>query len=425
MRKLIKSLYNSVISFVEHSGRMYNPNSIEYWQVVIFRTIFLMMLSVGFAIYIPSFIYAVSCKDYGLAILYTFAIGTLSFIFFFKPISLKTRTMLISIVLFFLGTMLEISHGPGGTGNYFLMITVLITALFIDIRASLIASLVTLCIMMSIEILHFYHGISWEYLDISDFPYPHWAITNLNIFFICVVFSISISMLIWGVKKTFVTINKTKEATITGLAKLAEFRDTDTGMHLERIREYAALLARTLSKHEKYKEYITYQYIDDIMLSSTLHDIGKVGIPDNILLKPGKLDPHEFDVMKGHSEIGKNVIEEITNKLGDKSFLDMAQCIAHYHHEKWDGTGYPCGLKGEEIPFSARIIALVDVYDALTCKRVYKEAMPHEKAVTIISNEKGHHFDPLVTEVFMQLESYFNEIRNKYEVAEFGKNCNN
>lgn len=425
MGKLITSFYKTVVNFVENSGRMYNRNSIEYWQVVIFRTIFMMMLSVGVAIYIPSVIYALSCKDYGLAVLYTFTIGTLLFIFFFKPIPLKIRTILISIVLFFLGTMLEFSHGPGGTGNYFLMITVLITALFIGIRVSMIASFITLFIIMSIEVLHYHQVISWKYLDISDYPYTHWAITNLNIFFICVIFSISISMLIWGVKKTFVTINKTKEATITGLAKLAEFRDTDTGLHLERIREYAALIARTLSKHEKYKGYITYQYIDDILLSSTLHDIGKVGIPDNILLKPGKLDQDEFDIMKAHSEIGKNVIEEITNKLGDKSFLDMAQCIAHYHHEKWDGTGYPCGLKGEEIPFSARIIALVDVYDALTSRRVYKEAMPHEKAVTIITSEKGRHFDPLVTEVFIQLESHFNEIRNKYDIAEFGKRSNN
>ena len=122
--------------------------------------------------------------------------------------------------------------------------------------------------------------------------------------------------------------------------------------------------------------------------------------------------------MKGHSEIGKDVIEEITNKLGDKSFLDMAQCIAHYHHEKCDGSGYPCGLKGDEIPFSARIVALVDVYDALTSKRVYKDAMPHAKAVAIITSEKGKHFDPLVTETFIELEFMFNDIRIRYETVE-------
>ncbi len=200
-------------------------------------------------------------------------------------------------------------------------------------------------------------------------------------------------------------------ATILGLAKLAEYRDSDTGAHLERIREYSKILAEELAKTPKYEGYITKEYIDDLYNSSILHDIGKVGIPDSILLKPGRLTPDEFEIVKQHSKLGGDAIRAIETKIKGKSFLTLGKEIAYYHHERWDGKGYPEGLKGEEIPLSARIVALADVYDALTSKRTYKEAFSHERAKEIITSERGSHFDPDIVDAFIKREKEFREIR--------------
>ncbi|MBI9097157.1 MAG: HD domain-containing protein [Spirochaetaceae bacterium] len=204
-----------------------------------------------------------------------------------------------------------------------------------------------------------------------------------------------------------------KLAIIMGLAKLAEYRDSDTGSHIERIQEFNTALAKQLQKHEDYIDYISDEYIEDLHVSSILHDIGKVGIPDSILLKPGKLTTEEFEIMKEHSMIGGDSIKMVEQKTGVRSFLTLARDIAYMHHERWDGNGYPFALKGDEIPLSARLTALVDVYDALTSERCYKEAFSHEKAVSIILESRGTHFDPDIVDAFMQIENEFDQIRKK------------
>ena len=206
-------------------------------------------------------------------------------------------------------------------------------------------------------------------------------------------------------------MQKAKSGTILGLAKLAEYRDEETGAHLERIREYTRVIAIELTQRPEYASYIDDEYIEDLYFSSILHDIGKVGIPDNILLKPGKLSKEEFDIIKQHPIIGGEVLKNVDREVGQQSFLSLANEIAFYHHEKWDGTGYPKGLAGEEIPLSARIVCLADVYDALTTKRVYKEAYSHEKARQIIIRYRGTHFDPLIVDAFLRNEDKFNRIR--------------
>jgi PAS domain S-box-containing protein len=213
--------------------------------------------------------------------------------------------------------------------------------------------------------------------------------------------------------ESYKQLQNARAATILGLAKLAEYRDEGTGAHLERIREYARRLAREMAKISKYKNYITPGYIDDIFHSSILHDIGKVGIPDAILLKPGKLTSKEFEVIKRHTTFGGDAIRAIESRIQGRSFLFMGREIAYNHHEKWDGNGYPRGLKGEEIPLSARIVALADVYDALTTKRFYKEAYSHEKSREIILSLKGTHFDPQIADSFLFLEAEFNRIRKE------------
>jgi response regulator RpfG family c-di-GMP phosphodiesterase len=208
-------------------------------------------------------------------------------------------------------------------------------------------------------------------------------------------------------------LHNARMATILGLAKLAEYRDEGTGTHLERIREYAKLIAEQMAKNPKYTAHITPEYIDDIYQSSILHDIGKVGIPDAILLKPDKLTEEEFDVIKRHTTLGGDAIKAIEAKIEGQSFLALGKEIAYCHHEKWDGSGYPRGLNREGIPLSARIIALADVYDALTTKRLYKEAYSHKESKQIIIDLKGTQFDPEVVDVFLALEDEFNRIRRE------------
>jgi response regulator RpfG family c-di-GMP phosphodiesterase len=202
-------------------------------------------------------------------------------------------------------------------------------------------------------------------------------------------------------------VAQARVGTILGLARLAEYRDKETGAHLERIQEYTRMLTEELSKRPKYKKYLTKKYIEDISFTSILHDIGKVGIPDSILLKSGRLTKEEFEVVKRHPTIGGDVLREVNAKVEGQSFLSIGMRVAYSHHEKWNGTGYPEGLKGEEIPLSARIVALADVYDAIATKRVYKDAYSHEKTVDIIANEKGKHFDPDVVEAFLVLKDRF------------------
>jgi putative two-component system response regulator len=208
----------------------------------------------------------------------------------------------------------------------------------------------------------------------------------------------------------------TQDVTIIALAKLAEFRDPETGEHLERMREYAKALAVELRQLPKYRFYITDRYIENLYKSSPLHDIGKVGIRDEILLKPGKLSVSEFELMKQHTVIGGDALGAAIKFTGmEKSFLDMGKEIAYHHHEKWDGSGYPHGLSGENIPLSARILSIADVYDALTSKRVYKEAFSHERARAIIMGESPNHFDPDILDAFGKIENQFLDIRRRFK----------
>lgn len=209
-------------------------------------------------------------------------------------------------------------------------------------------------------------------------------------------------------------LTATQQVTAFSLARLSESRDTETGAHLERIRLYVRILAETLSTHKDFSQVIDSSYIDRLYFSSPLHDIGKVGIPDEILLKPGKLSREEFEIMKWHTIIGGETLEEADHEAGKDTYLEMARDIAFAHHEKWGGTGYPRGLKGEAIPLSARIVALADVYDALSSKRPYKEAMDHETTKRIVLEGRDEHFDPRVVDAFLTAEQRFIDVRNAH-----------
>lgn len=206
-----------------------------------------------------------------------------------------------------------------------------------------------------------------------------------------------------------------QDITIYAMATLAETRDNETGNHIRRTQNYVISLATRMAEFPKYAAQLPRQEIELLYKSAPLHDIGKIGIPDRILLKPGRLTPEEFDIMKTHAAIGRESIEAAERLVSmPDSFLRFAKEIAGSHHEKWDGSGYPEGLAGEDIPLSARLMALADVYDALISKRVYKEAFTHEMARDIIVRGRGTHFDPAVTDAFVALEQDFIDIAKRF-----------
>jgi putative two-component system response regulator len=216
------------------------------------------------------------------------------------------------------------------------------------------------------------------------------------------------------VKERTQLIERTNSATIYCLAALAETRDPETGQHIKRTQEYIRELAFELRKNKEYGDVLTDEYIDLLYKSAPLHDIGKVGVRDSILLKPGKLTGEEFEEMKKHTVYGEESLMVGIKELGEESFLTLAKEIALTHHEKWDGSGYPRGLSKQEIPISGRLMALSDVYDALISKRVYKGALTHDEAKNIILESKGSHFDPDIVDAFIKREAKFIEIMERF-----------
>lgn len=206
-----------------------------------------------------------------------------------------------------------------------------------------------------------------------------------------------------------------QDVTILAMASLAETRDSDTGNHIRRTQHYVQALAKTLQSHPRFSHFLTDRNITMLFKSAPLHDIGKVGIPDRILLKPGRLEPYEFEIMKTHTTVGRDAIAHAERALGtDVAFLSIAKEIALSHQEKWDGSGYPEGLAGDAIPISARLMALADVYDALISRRVYKDGMSHEQAFEIICDSKGSHFDPDIVDSFVVIQEEFRDIALRF-----------
>lgn len=206
-----------------------------------------------------------------------------------------------------------------------------------------------------------------------------------------------------------------KDTTIIALSSLAETRDNETGNHIRRTQNYIRALAMQLKDHPRFRDFLTDENISLLYKIAPLHDVGKVGIPDSILHKPGKLTDDEFDIMKTHAALGGNAIASAVEGMDISSpFLTMAYQIAMSHHERWDGTGYPEELRGDAIPIPARLMALADVYDALSCRRVYKSAIAHEEVAEIILKGRGKHFDPDVVDAFMAIQDQFVEIAKRY-----------
>jgi len=210
-------------------------------------------------------------------------------------------------------------------------------------------------------------------------------------------------------------VSAVQDVTILAMASLAETRDSDTGNHLRRTQFYIKALAERLRDHPRFSAFLTTSNIQAIFKSAPLHDIGKVGIPDYILLKPGRLEPHEYEIMKTHTTLGYKAILNAENALGiPVEFLSFAMSIALSHQEKWDGSGYPQGLAGDAIPIAARLMAVADVYDALICRRIYKKPMSHESAMKIMLEGRGTHFDADMLDAFIEIQPEFIAIAQRF-----------
>lgn len=219
------------------------------------------------------------------------------------------------------------------------------------------------------------------------------------------------------VEKRVEQFGKSRDALVLGLAKLADFRDNETGQHLERICQYSTLLAEELASTGKHPA-IDAAWINRLRMAASMHDIGKVGVPDQVLLKPGRLSDDEYNVIKQHPTMGADTLMAIRSQFDDDPLIDMSVEVTLSHHERWDGGGYPFGLKGDAIPLSARIVSVADVYDALTVARVYKPAMPHEQAAAIIEEGRGTQFDPDVVDAFLIIQEQFRTIADGLRDAE-------
>lgn len=231
---------------------------------------------------------------------------------------------------------------------------------------------------------------------------PFIGITSVSAF----VMTLTIIVLIMqGNKRTFYheRVSSMQSGMITFMAEVVENRDDNTGGHIRRTAEYVASIAKELKREGIYSTILTDRYLSDMVVAAPLHDIGKIHIPDSVLNKPGKLTEEEFEIMKTHTTAGEELLTHAKAELGESGYLNTAVEMAAYHHEWWNGKGYPYGISGEEIPLCARIMAVADVFDALTSKRCYKNAMPLEKAYAIIREEAGTHFDPAVVEAFLRV----------------------
>jgi len=216
-----------------------------------------------------------------------------------------------------------------------------------------------------------------------------------------------------------------QDVTILAMTSLAETRDSDTGNHIRRTQFYVKALAEKLRDHPRFAWFLTDANINMLFKSAPLHDIGKVSIPDNILLKPGRFEPHEFEIMKTHAARGRDAIEYAEKALGTQvEFLSFAKSIALSHQEKWDGSGYPQGLAGDDIPIAARLMAVADVYDALISRRVYKEGMPHEEAMLIMIEGRGTHFDADMFDAFVEIQEEIRAIAQRFADSDADINKN-
>jgi HD-GYP domain-containing protein (c-di-GMP phosphodiesterase class II) len=336
------------------------------------------------------------------------------YLLFTQQVTFHKRALGLIIPFWLLSIYLLLRFGINGAGFLWLFAALTLAGMFLSLKEGLITLFVTVVALALIG-LALYLGL----LD-SIFGEPtllSWMIMAGNTIALSILIMVSAAVMIRGLNRVLIQLDRkikelsfTEDVTIETVATLAEYRDANTGEHIERTKAYVRAIAECLSQLDKYKELLTQESIELLYKAAALHDIGKIGVPDSILFKPGKLTPEEMEIMKKHTMYGRDALLKSEHKVGHNDFLHQAALIAYTHQERWNGSGYPQGLRGEEIPLSGRIMAVADVYDALTTKRVYKEPMPHDEAIAYIEQNSGVLFDPDIIGLFPRLKDKFYQI---------------
>ena len=381
-------------------------SSLGYWRKKIFNRLFGFLALVCIPVYISS-VYVFYLENNWTMI----GFDTLCYfilLMILVPINRlndQTKFSIGCTLAFLIGVAMLYAVGPTGAGFLWLFMFPPLVAIFLGSQASIIAQLLNLLSLCLLGVAYQNQLLPWPVLP--EYRPLIWVVVAINFMVLNAMLTLTLSYLINKLSQSLISIQASRQATVIGLAKLAEYRDNETGEHLLRMRQYSRMLAKAFAEHPNTSTEATPEFIQDISLSAILHDIGKVGISDSILLKPSKLTPDEYERMQAHPSIGADVLTSLQTYAPQCTLLKMGHEIASCHHEKWDGSGYPQGLTAEQIPLSARIVALADVYDALTSPRCYKQPLDHQTAKRFILEGKGTHFDPLLVELFVDLESEF------------------
>lgn len=375
---------------------------------------------IGFIAYIPSFIGAIHIGYIDTAVIDTLFYFWSIFLLFCKNITFTQRTLGLLIPIWLLSIYLIIRFGITGAGFLWLFVAPIFAGMLLGLKEGFYSLFLTLIALLLLGLL-----INRFDIFVSVFGKPPllaWSIMSGNTFVLGTLIMVSTSVMIRGLNQALRQLERkikeialTEDATIETVASLAEYRDIDTGEHIKRTKKYVRIIAEHLSQHAKYQAKLTPEYIELLYKSASLHDIGKIGVPDSILLKPGKLTTDEYEIMKKHTIYGRDALLSSERKLGHNSFLHLAAEIAYTHQERWNGSGYPIGLKGEDIPLSGRIMAVADVYDALTNKRVYKEALSHVQAIDFLKQNSGVLFDPEIIDLLPDFENKFYRVHQKHK----------
>ncbi len=383
-------------------------DALPVWRHTIFMRLFTILAVICIPVYITSVYFCIEEGIWFMAVFDSLAYGLLLFVLFYPNIPDSMRYLFGCYLSFLIGAGFLVVLGPSGAGFFWLFAFPPLTSVLLGDKSAITAQIVNIIFLLGLGGAYHLQWLNWPVME--HFSTVIWYVVVINFIVTCAIVTQSTSYLLGKLSQSLQSTIASRQATVIGLAKLSEYRDNDTGAHLIRMQQYANMLAKQRLEDEQVPEELTDAFIQEISLSSILHDIGKVGIADHILLKPGRLTPEEFEHIKSHPVIGAKVIDSLLKYAPQCEFLLMGRDIAGGHHEKWDGSGYPKGLEGESIPLSARIVALVDVYDALTSPRCYKRPFTHEEAKDIIIAGRGGHFDPALVDCFMQIEHRFAEL---------------
>ena len=391
---------------------------LKYFQERIFLGIIVTSILATTFAYLPSVFAAYEKQLWDIIILDTVLLIWAFFLFFKPQLTYKFRSNGLIYGVYILSLYLLIKLGPYGAGALWLFIFPILSILFQGFRSGICSLILSIFSILLVLIFERAGYINWQ-LFTADNELT-WVVITGNFILLVSVVTISTGIIIQGLENTLkdlkTRVNElslTQQVTIDCLASLAEFNNPETGKHIRRTRNYIRLLSEQLLDHPKYRGSLDTKQVTLLVNSSPLHDIGKVGVPDHILNKPGKLTPDEYDAIKKHTVYGRDILMKPEQTLGSTSFLKMAKEMAYSHQERWDGSGYPLGLKKEHIPLSGRLMAIADVYDALRSKRVYKKAYSHQEAVKIIKRGRGIQFDPDIVDVFLNVETEFETIAKK------------